>query len=172
MSSTPSTQVDKRAAVAGTPGFLQQQRSRHGEKLVVVLLLLAALVSVATTLGIVISLFVPAAEFFTEVPITEFTVAPQLSPPEGGLPYHEWLVEFEHLPSDLADFTRRLNEAMVAQNIYYQDLIAGGILRPLIVRPLPKDAFREYMKTQGKLGGQNKVPRLSNDRKIADFFQV
>ena len=62
MSSTPSTKVDKRAAVAGAPGFLQQQRSRHGEKLVVVLLLLAALVSVATTLGIVISLFVPAVK--------------------------------------------------------------------------------------------------------------
>lgn len=108
----------------------------------------------------------------TEVRITEFTVAPQVSPPEGGLPYHEWLVEFEHLPTDLADFTRKLNDAMVAQNIYYQDLMAGGILRPLVVKPLPKDAFRTYMKTQGKLGGQNKVPRLSNDRVIADFFQV
>jgi len=59
---------------------------------------------------------------------------------------------------------------MVKQNIYYQDLIAGGILRPLVLRPLKRDAFREYMKTQGKLGGQNKVPRLSNDRKIADFL--
>ncbi len=108
----------------------------------------------------------------TEVRTTEFTVAPQISPPEGGLPYHEWLVEFEHPPADLDDFTRKLNETMVAQNIYYQDLIAGGILRPLVVRPLPKDAFRNYMKTQGKLGGQNKVPRLSNDRKIADWFQV
>jgi len=108
----------------------------------------------------------------TQVRITEFTVAPQVSPPEGGLPYHEWLVEFEHPPTDLADFTRRLNASMVAQNIYYQDLIAGGILRPLVVRPLPKDAFRAYMKTQGKLGGQNKVPRLSNDRKIADFWMV
>ena len=108
----------------------------------------------------------------TVVRTTEFTVAPQVSPPEGGLPYHEWLVEFEHPPADLADFSRKLNEAMVTQNIYYQDLIAGGILRPLVVRPLPKDAFRTYMKTQGKLGGQNKVPRLSNDRKIADFFQV
>jgi hypothetical protein len=108
----------------------------------------------------------------TEVRTTEFTVAPQVSPPEGGLPYHEWLVEFEHPPADLADFSRKLNESMVTQNIYYQDLIAGGILRPLVVRPLPKDAFRAYMKTQGKLGGQNKVPRLSNDRKIADFLMV
>lgn len=108
----------------------------------------------------------------TEVRTTEFTVAPQINPPEGGLPYHEWLVEFEHPPADLDDFTRKLSETMVAQNIYYQDLITGGILRPLVVRPLPKDAFRNYMKTQGKLGGQNKVPRLSNDRKIADWFQV
>ncbi|WP_367388068.1 GH3 auxin-responsive promoter family protein [Lewinella sp. LCG006] len=108
----------------------------------------------------------------TEVRITEFTVAPQVNPPEGGLPYHEWLVEFEQPPADLAEFTRKLNAAMVDQNIYYQDLIAGGILRPLVVRPLPKDAFRNYMKTQGKLGGQNKVPRLSNDRTIADFWMV
>lgn len=98
----------------------------------------------------------------------EFTVAPQIRPAEGGLPYHEWWVEFEEAPADLTEFARRLDAAMVAQNIYYQDLITGGILRPLVVRPLPRDAFRNYMKTQGKLGGQNKVPRLSNDRKIAD----
>ncbi|PSR11875.1 MAG: hypothetical protein DA408_06770 [Bacteroidetes bacterium] len=97
----------------------------------------------------------------------EFTVAPQVKPPEGGLPYHEWLVEFEQEPADLADFARQLDAAMVAQNIYYQDLIAGNILQPLKIRSLPRDAFRDYMKTLGKLGGQNKVPRLSNDRDIA-----
>ena len=80
MGSTSSAEVDKRAAVAGTPGFLQQQRSRHGEKLVVVLLLMAALVSIATTLGIVISLFVPAAEFFAEVPVTDFLFGTKWSP--------------------------------------------------------------------------------------------
>jgi hypothetical protein len=80
------------------------------------------------------------------------------------------LIEFEQQPADMAEFSRRLNEAMVEQNIYYRDLIEGGILRPLEVRPLARDAFRNYMKTQGKLGGQNKVPRLSNDRKIADLL--
>ncbi|MEO0872973.1 MAG: GH3 auxin-responsive promoter family protein [Bacteroidota bacterium] len=100
----------------------------------------------------------------------EFTVAPQVNPPEGGLPYHEWFVEFENPPVNLDVFSQQLNQSMVRQNIYYQDLIDGSILRPLVIRPLKRDAFRAYMKTQGKLGGQNKVPRLSNDRKIADFL--
>ena len=100
----------------------------------------------------------------------EFTVAPQVNPQEGGLPYHEWFVEFENPPADVDVFSQQLNQSMVRQNIYYQDLIEGGILKPLVIRPLQRDAFRAYMKTQGKLGGQNKVPRLSNDRKIADFL--
>jgi len=102
------------------------------------------------------------------VAVEEFTVAPQVHPPEGGLPYHEWLVVFAQEPADLSAFAQKLDEAMVRQNIYYEDLISGGILQPLRVRSLQKQAFREYMKSQGKLGGQNKVPRLSNDRKIAD----
>lgn len=105
-----------------------------------------------------------------DVRTVEFTVAPQINPKEGGLPYHEWLVEFEQTPADMDEFARRLNKAMVEQNIYYRDLIEGGILRPLEIKPLARDAFRNYMKTQGKLGGQNKVPRLSNDRKIADLL--
>ncbi len=100
--------------------------------------------------------------------ITEFTVAPQIAPPEGGLPYHEWLIEFDNSPADLADFTRAVDERMRSQNIYYDDLITGNILQPLKIRCLRRDAFRDYMKAEGKLGGQNKVPRLSNDRKIAD----
>jgi hypothetical protein len=101
--------------------------------------------------------------------VTEFTVAPQVVPPEGGLPYHEWLVEFDALPDDqLEALSARLDVLMTEQNIYYLDLIEGNILRPLKIRPLKPNAFREYMKSQGKLGGQNKVPRLSNDRKIAD----
>ncbi|GAB4254437.1 MAG: GH3 auxin-responsive promoter family protein [Saprospiraceae bacterium] len=103
--------------------------------------------------------------------VTEFTVAPQITPPEGGLPYHEWFVEFEQMPEDLEAFSALLDEQMVSQNIYYKDLIEGHILRRLVIRPLQKNAFREYMKSQGKLGGQNKVPRLSNDRKIADALQ-
>lgn len=105
------------------------------------------------------------------VRIVEFTVAPQIHPEEGGLPYHEWFIEFEETPAQLEAFAAKVDEAMIEQNIYYQDLIAGNILRPLVIRPLQKDAFRNYMKTQGKLGGQNKVPRLSNDRKIADALQ-
>jgi hypothetical protein len=95
-------------------------------------------------------------------------VAPQVNPPEGGLPYHEWLVEFDTPPADMQAFALDVDARMRAQNIYYDDLITGNILRPLKMTTLPRNAFREYMKSQGKLGGQNKVPRLSNDRKIAD----
>nr|WP_233752754.1 GH3 auxin-responsive promoter family protein [Flavilitoribacter nigricans] len=102
------------------------------------------------------------------IKVVEFTVAPQVNPADGSLPYHEWFIEFDQTPNKLDDFSRELDQEMVKQNIYYEDLIAGNILRPLVIRPLQRDAFREYMKTQGKLGGQNKVPRLSNDRKIAD----
>jgi len=100
--------------------------------------------------------------------IVEFTVAPQVNPPEGGLPYHEWFIEFDNVPADLKTFAREVDTLMRAQNIYYDDLITGNILQPLKIKVLPRDAFREYMKTQGKLGGQNKVPRLSNDRKMVD----
>ena len=99
--------------------------------------------------------------------MVEFTVAPQVNPTEG-LPFHEWLVEFEESPTGLAELEQAINEAMTRQNIYYRDLIEGKILRPLRITPLPKGTFRAYMKTQGKLGGQNKVPRLANDRKIAE----
>ncbi|MBK8969598.1 MAG: GH3 auxin-responsive promoter family protein [Lewinellaceae bacterium] len=102
------------------------------------------------------------------VRIVEFTVAPQVNPSEGGLPYHEWFIEFDTPPADLPAFEAAVDRAMREQNIYYDDLITGNVLRPLVIRALPRDAFREYMKTQGKLGGQNKVPRLANDRKIAD----
>jgi phenylacetate-coenzyme A ligase PaaK-like adenylate-forming protein len=100
--------------------------------------------------------------------ITEFTVAPQVNPPAGELPYHEWFVEFANLPADMAAFSRKVDEALQKKNIYYFDLIEGKILQPLVIRALQKDAFVTYMKAQGKLGGQNKVPRLANDRKIAD----
>lgn len=98
--------------------------------------------------------------------VTEFTVAPQINPEPGSKPYHEWFVEFDQLPDDPVKFAECLNEEMVKQNIYYEDLIKGSILQTLKVRILQKDSFRNYMKSQGKLGGQNKVPRLSNDRKL------
>lgn len=100
--------------------------------------------------------------------IVEFTVAPQVNPPEGGLPYHEWFVAFEELPSDMNLLAVKVDHYLQDKNIYYKDLIVGSILRPLYIRPMQADAFIQYMKSQGKLGGQNKVPRLSNDRKIAD----
>ena len=102
------------------------------------------------------------------VQVTEFTVAPRITPPEGGLPYHEWFLEFAKAPADAAAFAEELDAAMVRENIYYQDLIGGKVLRPLQVRSVARGGFRAYMASQGKLGGQNKVPRLSNDRKIAD----
>ena len=103
-----------------------------------------------------------------QVGITEFTVAPQVATSTGELPYHEWFIEFSHPPKDLASFSKRVDEALQKKNIYYFDLIEGKILQPLIIRTLQKDAFVNYMRGQGKLGGQNKVPRLSNDRKIAN----
>ncbi len=100
--------------------------------------------------------------------ISEFTVAPQTLPNEGELPFHEWLIEFEDAPESLSTITKAIDSSMQEQNNYYKDLIDGKILQPLIIKVLKKDSFHRYMKSQGKLGGQNKVPRLSNDRKIAD----
>jgi hypothetical protein len=102
------------------------------------------------------------------VGITEFTVAPQVTPEAGELPYHEWFVEFSNPPADFKTFSEKVDQALQKKNIYYFDLIEGKILRPLVIRSLMKDAFVNYMRAEGKLGGQNKVPRLSNDRKIAD----
>ena len=102
--------------------------------------------------------------------VVEFTVAPQVSP-ASGLPYHEWLVEFATPPSDMEAFSAELDASIVRQNVYYQDLIDGKILRPLVITSLSPDSFRNYMRSQGKLGGQNKVPRLSDDRKIADLLK-
>jgi hypothetical protein len=88
--------------------------------------------------------------------------------PNEGLPYHEWLIEFAIPPRDIERFTNDLDKKMTELNVYYDDLIAGGILKKLVIKPLQKNAFIDYMRAQGKLGGQNKVPRLSNDRKIAE----
>ena len=107
----------------------------------------------------------------TNIRIKEFTVAPQISPAEG-LPYHEWLVEFENQPENLEAFAHALDQVMQQQNVYYYDLIQGKVLRPLVVSPVKEKGFQNYMKSIGKLGGQNKVPRLSNDRKIADALRA
>jgi hypothetical protein len=105
----------------------------------------------------------------TNASITEFTVAPFVAGLDAaGKSYHEWFIAFEKAPSNLEDFAAQLDAAMRQQNVYYDDLIKGAILEPLKIRPLQNDAFVQYMRSIGKLGGQNKVPRLSNDRILAD----
>ena len=99
--------------------------------------------------------------------ITEFTVAPMIQQGEGKS-YHEWFIEFENEPDDLSAFRRKVDDNLRQKNIYYDDLISGNILKPLKISPVKKNGFIDYMKSIGKLGGQNKVPRLSNDRKIAE----
>ena len=106
----------------------------------------------------------------TAINISEFTVAPQVNP-ESGLPYHEWFIEFENEPEDLENFTSKVDASMQEQNIYYQDLIDGKVLRTLVIRKVKKGGFHEYMKSIGKFGGQNKIPQLSDNRKIADVLQ-
>lgn len=106
----------------------------------------------------------------TNVRINEFTVAPQINPTEG-LPYHEWLVEFENEPENIVTFAEAIDDAMRKQNIYYDDLITGNILQKVVITKVAKNGFQDYMKSQGKLGGQNKIPRLSNNRDIADALK-
>lgn len=105
----------------------------------------------------------------TNINVSEFTVAPQVNP-ESGLPYHEWFIEFENEPEDIEQFALNIDASMQTQNIYYQDLIEGKILRPLVIRKVKKGGFHEYMKSIGKFGGQNKIPQLSDNRKIADVL--
>ncbi|WP_299609145.1 GH3 auxin-responsive promoter family protein [uncultured Aquimarina sp.] len=104
--------------------------------------------------------------------IKEFTVAPQINPKDSELPYHEWFIEFQESPKDIAGLEIQIDNALRKQNTYYDDLITGNVLRTLKVRSVPKGGFNEYMKSIGKLGGQNKLPRLSNDRKIADSLMT
>ncbi len=99
--------------------------------------------------------------------VTEFTVAPQVAPVEG-LPYHEWFVEFSRLPVSINAFAGLVDEYMRGKNSYYDDLRKGHIIQPLKLHSLKPGTFVEFMKSRGKLGGQNKVPRLTNDRSIAN----
>ena len=105
----------------------------------------------------------------TEISVSEFTVAPQINPNEG-LPFHEWFIEFENEPENLSDLAKKIDESIQKQNSYYFDLIQGKVLQPLKITKVKKGGFQDYMKSIGKLGGQNKIPRLSNDRKIVDGF--
>ena len=105
------------------------------------------------------------------VQVKEFTVAPQIDP-QAGLPYHQWFIEFENPPQNMDDFAQKLDQSMQEQNVYYQDLLKGSVLRTLVISPVANGGFQQYMKSIGKLGGQNKVPRLSNDREIADKLSL
>jgi acyl-CoA synthetase (AMP-forming)/AMP-acid ligase II len=107
----------------------------------------------------------------TGIRVKEFTVAPQIDP-KDGLPFHEWLIEFDDFPDEIEQFAALLDQKMQKQNTYYEDLIRGKVLRTLVITQVAPSAFQSYMKSIGKLGGQNKIPRLSNDRKIADELQI
>lgn len=111
----------------------------------------------------------------TNITVNEFTVAPEITP-TNGLPYHEWFIEFDPdasgEPENLDAFAEALDNAMRKQNAYYDDLIVGKVLRKLVISKVTKNGFHQYMKSIGKLGGQNKIPRLSNDRKIVDLLKT
>jgi hypothetical protein len=106
----------------------------------------------------------------SNIRVNEFTVAPQIAP-NSGLPYHEWFIEFENEPENLEDFALKIDNEMRKQNTYYDDLIVGKVLQTVVISKVSKNGFQDYMKSIGKLGGQNKIPRLSNDRKIADLLK-
>ena len=101
------------------------------------------------------------------ISINEFTVAPQVNP-ESGLPYHEWFIEFENTPDNIEDLASKIDRSLRNKNSYYNDLITGNVLQKLVIRVVKQNGFNEYMKSIGKLGGQNKTPRLANNRDIAD----
>lgn len=99
--------------------------------------------------------------------VIDFHVAPQVNPTEG-LPYHEWFISFAKRPENMEAFAATIDREMQEQNIYYKDLITGNLLRPALITEVAEDAFINYARSQGKLGGQFKLPRLANDRKVAD----
>ncbi|MBW6481093.1 MAG: GH3 auxin-responsive promoter family protein, partial [Bacteroidales bacterium] len=101
--------------------------------------------------------------------VREFTLAPLINNPDG-LPCHQWFVEFKKQPENMEEFAKKIDEAIQEYNIYYADLIRSKILRPAMIIPVPKDTFNNYMKANDKLGGQNKIPHLSNDRSFADWI--
>jgi hypothetical protein len=104
------------------------------------------------------------------VSVVEFTVAPSIAQ-DKGKSYHEWFIEFENEPADMQLFIDEVDASLRSRNVYYDDLITGNILQKLVVRKIEKNGFINYMRSIGKLGGQNKVPRLSNDRNIATALE-
>ncbi|MEO8588171.1 MAG: GH3 auxin-responsive promoter family protein, partial [Flavobacteriales bacterium] len=100
--------------------------------------------------------------------VAEFTVAPQLAPADGGLPYHEWFIEFAAPPADVAGLAAAIDGAMRARNIYYRDLITGSVLRPLVITVVARGGFASWMKERGMNDAQSKMPRLANDRRYVE----
>lgn len=114
---------------------------------------------------------IQVAQEQTGARVNEFTVAPMIAPQDSGLPYHEWFVEFESEPQNLKEFAEILDKNLQQQNSYYYDLITGSVLKELKIRRVKKGGFMQYMKAIGKLGGQNKVQRLANDRSVASGLE-
>ncbi|MCC7333097.1 MAG: GH3 auxin-responsive promoter family protein [Flavobacteriales bacterium] len=102
------------------------------------------------------------------IKVNEYHVAPRVNPPDGGIAYHEWFIEFTEMPQNLSVFSEVIDKSLQQKNSYYKDLRTGEMLRNIQIVPLPPGTFHNYMKNEGKLGGQNKLPRLANDRKIAE----
>lgn len=101
--------------------------------------------------------------------VTEYTLAPLINGPEG-IRCHQWFIEFENKPRNIEKFTEILDNSLKEKNQYYANLVNSNIIKSANVIMVPEDTFKKYMKSIGKLGGQNKVPHLSNDRKIADWI--
>jgi hypothetical protein len=104
-----------------------------------------------------------------KISLKEFTVAPNVNP-KKGLPFHQWWIEFDQQVSQekLKKTEKELDRNLQSLNSYYKDLVQGKVLKPLEIVVVKKGGFKNYMESIGKLGGQNKLPRLSNDRKIVD----
>ena len=99
--------------------------------------------------------------------VNEFTVAPKFK--KGSeMACHEWFIEFAKEDPDIQTFQTTIDLELQKQNKYYHDLIAGKIIAPAKVNTVEKGGFNKYMKSIGKLGGQNKIPKISNNRKLAD----
>jgi hypothetical protein len=101
--------------------------------------------------------------------VTEFTVAPQVNPSEG-LPYHEWFIECDGMNHDMDIIASYIDELLQSKNSYYKDLIVGQVIQSLKINLLVPHTFEKYLTAQGKMGGQNKVMRVRNDREMVDLL--
>ena len=103
----------------------------------------------------------------TGILVKEFTVAPRFKSKTSSAS-HEWFIEFDEIQNDTKVFAYEIDKELQRQNKYYKDLIVGKIIDKPIIRSVVKDGFKIYMDSIGKLGGQNKIPKVANDRKIAN----